>query len=410
MRTDTTRSSAVPAAIVLILAASAARAADVEFNPAIDANVFYDGNVRGVGETTDDPSDDYEPSAIVGGIGANLPWTVRTPSATFTFSYRPRREIYNDEQRPDFTSHAVSGSVAKTLSQRASFSLGLSYDYTDRQELAATGPAPVDPTRGPDPQTYVERRTFQSGGLFGSGSFSAGRRSSLSWRVGAAFYHGEDLPTSDFEDSETYDGAVGWALNYSAQGSAGLGAVVQHFTYENLPSVDVVSIGTTGTRRFSREGTFTYAVGALRSDDSGSVNYAGSLNVGASWALGQYSSISTGARQGASAGDGVSGASLDRGAYVSWSYLRPRGFNAAISAAYWDRQNLNDESGLPPPPSAFSISDSFSWRLGRFFRLGVFHSYQRQSVPSGGDPGLATDYHSGGLSGTWILRGEREGA
>jgi hypothetical protein len=383
--------------VVLGASLTGAGAADVTFEPTLDFNVFYDGNTQGVGETNDPNADD--PSAIVGGIGLTLPWTVRTPSTGFAFSYSPRHEIYNDEQRPDFTSHRVNGSVSRTVSPRASYSLNLDYNRSDRQEL--------DPLRPSDAITYTVRRTFDSGGLNGAGTFSAGRRSSINWRAGARFNHGEDLEGSSFEDSESYDAAFGWALNYSPQGSAGLAVLAQHFTYESLSSVDVVSIGHTGTRRFSREGSLNYAVGVLRSDDAGDTNVSGSLNLGASWTLGQYATISTGARQGASAGDGISGASLDRGGYVSWSYARPRGFNASISGAFWDRQNLNDASTAPDPPSAFTLSDSFSWRIGRFFRLGVFHSYYDQSASSGADAGLETSYHTGGLSGTWILRGER---
>lgn len=374
------------------------RAADVEFDPTLSVNAFYDGNTRGVGET-DDPNQD-DPSAIVGGVGLNLPWSVRTPSRAFAFAYRIRREIYGDDERPDFTSHALNASLSRTVSPRASYAVTASYDRSDRQQL--------DPRRPPeelvDARTYTFRRTFESGGLGASGSFSSGRRSTLSWRLGARLERGEDLADSPFEDSESYNGAFGWSLAYSQQGSAGVGVVVQHFAYENAPGVDVVSIGHTGSRQLSRDGTLNYAVGALRSDNDGVTNVAGSLNLGATWTLGARSSLAAGVRQGASAGDGTSGATLDRGGYVSWSFATPRGFNASVAATYWDRRNLDDPSQSSTLPAAFTVSDTFSWRLGRFFRLGVFHSYQNQGS---NDPALETSYHSAGLNGTWILRGDR---
>ena len=106
------------------------------------------------------------------------------------------------------------------------------------------------------------------------------------------------------------------------------------------------------------------------------------------------------------AGDGISGATLDRGGYFTWSYSRPRGFGASVTAAYWDRENLNDVPGAADPPSALTFTDTFSWRIGRFFRIGLFHSYYDQSS---GDPLLETSYHSGGVSWTWVLRGDRGG-
>lgn len=399
MRTERLRGlvrAIVPAAA--LAAPGLVRAADVTFEPTLDANAFYDGNVHGVGETDDPALSD--PSAVVGGVGMTLPWTVRTPSSAFAFTYRPRREVYGDDARPDFTSHSLNGSYSKTMSPRSSYAFNFDYDRSDRQEL--------NPLRPSDALTYLPRRTFQSGGVGANGSFSAGRRSSLNWRVGARLDRGEDLPDSPFEDSESYDGAFAWAMNYSEQGTAGIGVSVQHFAYEVGSGVDVVSFGHTGSRRFSREGSMSYAVGALRSDDGEQVDYAGSVNLAASWTLGPHSSLSCGVRQGASAGDGASGASLDRGGYLTWGYHRPRGFGASVSAGYWDRSNLNDDPLAPQPPSAFTLSDSVSWSLGRFFRFGLFHSYHNQSSdPS--DPSLETSYHTAGMSWTWILRGTRGG-
>ncbi|HEX6850877.1 MAG TPA: hypothetical protein VF139_05660 [Candidatus Polarisedimenticolaceae bacterium] len=414
MRTDRFLAQVCMVAAASCASAPYGLAADVEFNPTVDFNVFYDGNTRGVGEDAPppqepppdpptDPTSTDDPSAIVGGIGVTLPWTVRTPSTTFAVSYRPRREIYGDEERPDFTSHALETSVGRTVSPRASYSVAARYDRTDRQEL--------DPRRPPDelvdPRTYTLRRTFESGGLSGSGSFSAGRSSSLDWRVGVRWERGEDLPESPYQDSEAYNAGFGWAHDYSPQGSAGIGLLVQHFTYEaseTFPDVDVVSLGHTGTRRFSRDGSLIYAVGALRSDNGGVTNTAGSVNVTANWVLGPRSSITAGVRQGASAGDGTSGATLDRGGYASWSYTAPRGFSASVAATYWDRRNLNDPSAASALPAAFTFSDALSWRVGRFFRIGVFHTFHSQSSD---EAALETNYHSAGLHGSWIVRGER---
>jgi hypothetical protein len=303
------------------------------------------------------------------------------------------------------------------VSERASYTLGFDYNYSDRQVLNYVDRLAQDPEQPLPTQTYVERRTFQSAGIFGSGDFSAGRRSTLSWRLGGHYEHGDDLPAreglpaSEFQDSLSFDAAFGWEYGYSTQGGAGVAALVQHFDYEDTAersgtSVDVLSIGHTGSRQLSRDGSLSYAIGALRSDDGTNSNIAGSLVVGANWTLGPHAAIFTGVRQGASAGDGISGATLDRGGYVTWSYRRPRGFGASVTAAYWDRQNLNDAAEGADPPSALTLSDTFSWRVGRFFRVGLFHSYYNQSSS---DPLLETSYHSAGVSWTWVLRGDRGG-
>lgn len=383
-------------AVAFTSLASAGYAADVSFDPTITASVYKDGNVRGVGER--------QPSDTVGSVALNLAWSVRNPRSSFSFAYRPRHEFYNDEMRPDFTGHTLNGSYSKTISDRTSFAWGIDYNRSDRQE--------IDPNRPDDAVTYLRRRTFQSGGTSLSGSFAAGRRSSLSWRIGARLNRGQDLNGDDFQNSTSYDGGFGWAYHYSEQGSAGLSLGVQRFTYESSPSVDVISLGHTGSRRFSRTGTFTYNFGALRGDDGTNTNTAASLNASARWTTGRQSSVSLGARQGASAGSGQSGATLDRGAWLNWSYARPRGFGVSVTAGYWDRQFLNQLSTVTtrtPPPSAVTVSDNFSWTLGRHIRVGAFHSFHHQRVPPGGDADLATSYNNFGVSMTWIIRGEGRG-
>lgn len=401
MRTDL---RIVLGAIVAGLVSAPVVAADVEFDPRLTVRIFKDGNVRGVG--------DRQPSDTVGSVGLSLAWSVRNPASSFTFAYRPYREIYNDATRPDFTGHSLGGSYSKTFSERTSIAYGFDYSRSDRQEL--------DPTRESEALTYLPRRTFQSGGASVNGSFAAGRRSSLSWRVGARTNRGEDLrektaddgtiiPASNYENSESYDGALGWSLGYSPQGSAGLSVSAQHFAYEVRPSVDVISVGHTGSRRFSREGAFNYNVGVLQSKQDSMTNTSASLSLGASWRTGPGTSFAVGASQSASAGDGQSGATLDRGVYASWSYSRPRGFGASMSVGYWDRSDLGDTAGSSALPSALSVSDGVSWPVGRFFRLGAFHSYRRQSVPAGDTSGLATSYNNFGLAVTWIMRGEPRG-
>lgn len=383
-----------PAALLAAaLAAGAAGAAEVRFQPSADLAYYSDGNVKVVG--TDRQSDE------ITRIGVGLELFADTQATSFSARYAPYHESYNEFTDFDNFAHVLALNLSSNFSRRSTISADLSWTRTESPPLRKEQPDA--------PTTFLPRTQQDRGNLALNGTVGAGKRSFFDWGVfGDSARFGSD-PTNTLEDSTTYGARGGWGVEIDPTSRAGARLEGRRFEFETQDSADSESLLGFWDKDFSRESRLEVEAGAVRTNGTNDTSTKPRADVRYTRTF-QASTLETGIRQDVSANTGVSGPTLDRGVYLSWLPRdRADRFDASISFYFWNRQDAFDAGVFHV--RSFQTAESFSWYPGRTgFALGAFHTYYDQSDPAGTTPGLETSYNSYGIFVRYVYgrgRGER---
>jgi hypothetical protein len=382
------------------------------FLPTASLRVFANGNVNVVGDGQ---------SAVGASVDLVLPVAWIRPRSSWSAQYSTGSQVYGRRHdRANNLAHSVSTSYRRTTSRRSSFGLNLAGSRSQQQGHETVRPDQVITLV---PRTDVTR---VSGGI--NGSFTIGTRSHVSFGIHGGLNRYGDIPEGDldaepvadepspriaFVNSANGGATFGWGMSLSRRTTLGLGYSYHRVGFEDpgplatesVASRDAVShsLYFNGARTLGPYTSGSLQIGVLRAQQEG-FEARVEPSVGASIVrqVSQESSLSVGLRQSMGAGNGRSGASVDRGVYGSWIWGRPT-LSGSVLLGYWQRESLNPVLGRNDSTTALQMSESFGWTPGLRFSYGVFHSFRDQQAD---DATLeAKGYHSGGLFVRWNIRG-----
>lgn len=395
MRTERSIRAIAAGVLAASVAAPGVRAAEVSFNPTLNASYYWDGNTEIVeedGETTSD-------RAIR--LSLSLPVRVSRPLWSFNTSYSISGRVYNEREDSNDISQSLSLGYNRTLSERNTFGVSASASRTEDQQ--------VEPDAPDQPITYLPRSARTNVNASISGSTDVSPRSDLTWNVNASTTLYDDTEDLNYEDNESYGATVGWSYRISERTSSGVGYRYNRATYDDRPDAQTHTVAWTGATATRKEVGVSYAVGVIATDtgDGGDWTTNGGANLAVRWNPRPDHSLSAGLRQDVSAGRGLGGPTLDRGAYVGWSWSHVRGLGLAVTGGYWDREGIDDAGD---GTQSLYVSESLSWGFGEYLRLGLFHSYRDQTDDrqSATGPTFDTSYHTAGINLGWTILGARQ--
>ena len=397
------------------------------FLPSVSLSVVTNGNVNVVGDGQ---------SAVGASMSLVLPVTWVRPLSSLSARYSTGAQVYGGEhQRADELSHHVSASYQRTISRRSGFGLTRGGSRSEQQSLESVDPGEV--------VTLVPRTSVLRLHAGANANLATGTRSFLSLGLNGGATRYGDIPEGAldpepdpnvppptnpsarvaFVDSTSGGANVGWGLNVSERTTIGVGYSYSQILFDDVdlsgsllvPPRDttVHAIHATGSRKLGIYTTGSVNLGVMRAQQDASEIAPGIVepevdrvepSVGASISrqVSEQSALSFGLSQHVGAGNGRTGASIDRGAYGSWSWGRPK-MGAGVTLAYWDREALDPFFGTAERTRAFQIGESFYWTPGVLFSYGVNHSFRDQQAD---DPTLESKgYHSGGFHVRWNIRG-----
>ncbi len=379
-----------------VLAVLPARAAEVSFGPTLDASYYWDGNPQIVDPETDDASGDQ---AIR--LSLSLPLRVSRPLWSFTSAYTISGRVYAEQDDDNEVFHSLSLGYNRSSSERSAFAVSLGASRTQEQQ--------VEPDAPDQPITYLPRSTRTNVNASVSGTTDVSARSDVSWSVSGSTSLYDDTADLDYEDADAYSATGGWSYRISEMTSAGFGYRYGRSIYEDRPDAESHALAYTGSTMTRKQVGLTYVLGVIATDTGDGEGWYtnGGANFAARFNPRPDHSLSAGVRQDVSVGRGLGGPTLDRGAYVGWSWSRVRGLGIAVTGGYWARESVE---GLGDETKSLYVSESLSWSFGEYLRLGVFHSYRDQTDdrPGGTGPTFDTSYHTAGINVGWTILGARQ--
>ena len=385
---------AVVAVITVVFLAPSIPAAEVTFDPVLTSHWYKDGNVQVVSEGSEPISDE----AI--SLSLRLPVVVSAPLWSFRAAYEPSRRVYQTTEDASFTSHSLSLAYAREVSGRNTFTASASGYRTQDQR--------IEPSAPDQPITYLPRTTRTTWGINLDGSSQLTPRSDLVWEVGGSLYSYDGNDELTLEDSKAARAGVGWSHRFTEQSSGGVVYRYGQAMYDSRPDARSHTVAYSGSTETRRRVSLNYRIGLIAADvgDGSGLYTNGGLDFTVGWSPRPDHALSAGARQDVSAGRGLGGPTLDRGVYVGWSWSHIRGVGLAVNGGWWHREGIAGGDAT----ETLYVSESLSWGFNRYLRAGLFHAYRDQTddrqSPTG--PTFDTAYHSGGVTLTWTILGERE--
>lgn len=419
-------------AAACLLSVSMVRAVDYTFDPEAEVRVLQNGNVNVTGSGRSDQAAQF---SLV------LPWTAKTPRTSFRVVYRPHYQRYGEVNGASHLAHHLTAGMQRSLSRRSNFGLSFYGSRGEQQSQVFEAPELVS--------SLVPRTTVTRGGFDVNGRLSTGERTFLTWGVGGGINRYEDpvivtaiQPSTGqivtgplpLVDSDYVEGRFGWGMEFSERTTAGIEYSGRFLTFEDIPitppfrevaftgrQTTAHSIYFNGSRKFGATVTGNLQLGVVRTQVEGSTVAGGaranidpSVNASFARSITQNASLAFGVRQSVGSGNGLSGASLDRGGFGSWAWASPRtGFGAGVTLAYWQREAIEEATlDRRSATRTLQMSENLSWTPGSHFSYGVFHSYRDQAASDGSSLGFGPDsqleangYHSGGLFVRWNIFG-----
>ncbi len=184
----------------------------------------------------------------------------------------------------------------------------------------------------------------------------------------------------------------------------------RRLSFESSPSTDTRTLEAFYDREFQRDLSIAVAVGVVATANDDSESTDPKVDASVTRTFGRGSSVVAGLRQDVSSSTGVSGATVDRGIYVSYRpSIRDERTEVRATAYYWLRRSALAATE-PFETTTLETAESFGWRpRAGSFAVGAFHSYHDQNDLAGTSPGLATSYHSGGVYFRWEFQGAQGG-
>ena len=379
---------ALPGALVLVMAGTPSRAAKVEFLPAADTSLRFDGNVAVVGN--------QNVSDEVVEVGLDLSLVAITRASMFRFSYRPRQEFYRQFSSLDNTGHSLSVILERSLSPRSSFSMALIGAHTQQQVFRVDQPNL--------PASLVPRTTIDQASLDLGARIATGRRSFATWSLDGGLQRFE----SGLQDSSRAGASVGSGFRIAERGSLGVSYRYQHLGFESSPTTRVHALELSGDRQLGPNLAAVYRLGPLRAeDDSGDATIEPSVDVLLTWATPWSGSVVLGLKETVSVGTGLSSATQDRGGYLAWQGTGTGRFTMSATAGYGLHEPLDLGDQPATELSTLITSATATWRVGSHVDLGLFHSFADQEPRQETTSALSTRYNTAGGFLRWRLDSRR---
>ncbi len=367
------------------------RAAEVDFRPSLTFGLAHDGNILIVG--TDKVGDDHAR------LGLDLHVERKTRSTAMTFAYIPEYVKYRNRSDLDYFGNTLVFGYDKQFSPRTKLAVNVDLARTDTQGVNA-----YNVNR---PSTLVPRTTVTRGFTSALGSVGVGPRALVDWQVRGTVDVYKDVPNVTFQDSRSVALLGGWRDQLSERQTLGLALMVEGFGYSSAASVVVETLGLTGTYKSGRFTDLTYAVGATHSTSEGNSSTNGAFSLSVLREITDVSSLTAGASQSVNPGTGLSGASLDTGAWIGYTHNAPRrGISGTLYGAYWYRAGVDFGATTAPATETADVTGTVGWNFNRFLALHVGASWTYQNTQSSSASGaLDTQYASYGLALRWAIRG-----
>jgi hypothetical protein len=371
--------------------ATPTRAAEVDFRPSLTFGLAHDGNILIVG--TDKLGDDHAR------LGLDLHVDRRTRTSSMTFAYLPEYVKYRNRSDLDFFGNTLVFGYTDQFSPRTKLAVNADVARTDTQGVTSYN---VD-----RPSTLVPRTTVTRGFASAVGSVGVGPRALVDWQVRGAIDRYKDVAGVTFQDSSSLALVGGWRDQLSERQTLGLALMVEGFGYSSASSVIVETLGLTGTYKAGRVTDLTYAVGATHSTSEGISSTNGAFSLAVTRSITDVSTLNAGASQSVNPGTGLSGASLDTGAWIGYTHTAPRrGITGTLYGAYWYRAGVDLGATTAPATDTADVTGTLGWNFNRFLALHVGASWTYQNTRSTTASGaLDTQYGSYGLTLHWAIRG-----
>jgi len=384
---------------LVVLATCTARAADVDFRPAMTFGLFHSGNiaVTGAGQGDDGAA-----------LAFDLTVDRSTASSTLTFSYRPSYVVYRQSSDLDYFGNTLVLGYSKEYSKSSSFRTDFYASRTDYQGLSQdTKDAAV---------TFVPRTTLTQASVKAGGTVGAGRRGFVDWEVRAGIDKYDDVKDDPgtvavdpfpFNDTTAFGGRVAWRGEVSARNTVGVGLLASLFGYETGPNVLVEAVGVVGTSEMSSFWRLDYAAGWSRAEsDSDSID-GFSFDATVEYAAGKETTLSGGARQVFAPGTGIGAATQDRGVWIGYTHApTAKGLSGSALGGYWQRDELAfGTTGPTNNTESFTVNGMLGWNFNRYLALEANYAYIDQSSREASLSSLDTNYSSYGVFLRWAIRG-----
>jgi hypothetical protein len=388
-----------PIFLAAVMAAGAAKGADVDFRPALWFGLFHDGNLHVVsfdpatqqstGRTGDDAAS----------LGIDFAVHRTTPTSTLDFSYRPSYVRYRVSTQLDYLANDVTFGYTNEFSKRTTLASRLDLSRTDAQGISRARP---DLATNLVPRTTVTRGHGDVGG-----TVAVARRGLVDWQVRASADRYDPVPGVAFNDSRAFGARGGWRYEKNQRSTIGLAVDVDWFGYDLSPSVVVQTLALAGTNLLGRNTTLNYGAGLSRSASDGASSTDPTFFVSVDRRITDVSTFVAGVRRSVSPGVGVrvgpSGSTLDTGGWAAYTHVVPRrGLTGSVYGAYWSREGLDFGAGAAPTIKTGIVSGAIGWAFTRFVSLNLSYAWYDQRVAGTSAP---TRYSSYGLYLRWAMRG-----
>jgi hypothetical protein len=375
-----------------------ARAASMDFRPAMRFGLFHDGNIDVIGGAQGDD---------VAALSFDFAWDRETPTSRFDLLYRPSYVYYRQASELDYFANTLVIDFRKQQSDDSQIKVEGYFTRTDYQ-----GQTQFAADRA---TTFVPRSTQTIVSLDVDGTHPAGKRGYLDWRVRGGVNLYTDVPDNpdttavdpvNFNDSGWYSGRLDWRQEVSRRSTLGFGFTAAHFGYELTPSVVTAAVGLVGTSQASSLWTFDYGVGVSRATSDGTSDDGFTFNATVRYAAGRASTFEAGARQVFSPGTGVGGATQDLGAWVSFTHDRTdRGLFGEAVGGYWKRTAAEIGTFAVGDTQTFNVSGSMGYGFNRFVALEWAYAFVDQTGTNGANSAFDTTYSTYGIYLRWAIRG-----
>jgi len=372
-----------------------ARAAAVDFRPAMTFGVFHDGNISVIGAGQGDE---------VATLAFDLTWDRSTPTSTLALSYRPSFVTYHQSSGLDYFANTFALDFTRNSSDAAPFTVGVYLARTDYQGQSAD--------KADSATTFVPRSTQTVASINVNSTVPAGRRGFVDWQLRGGtqlFEDSPDDPTTaavdpvDLNDGTWVGGHIAWREELSVRSTLGLALNAGRFGYASTSTVVVATLGLVGTNQLGPSWNFDYSAGASRATSNGAASDGFYLNATIAYVAGGASTFTAGVRQTFSPGSGLGGATQDRGVWVSYTHTSiARGLTGSVFGGYWQRGALQVGSG---DTATLNFRGSIGWDFNRYVALEGTYAIADQVGTNGADPALDTNYGSYGLVLRWAIRG-----
>lgn len=374
------------------------RAAEVDFRPSMTFGLAHDGNVGVVDydpvtqQTVDKQGDDYAH------LGFDLVVDRKTRSSTMTFAYLPSYVKYRNRSDLDYFGNTLVFGYSRQASPRTKLAITADVARTDTQGVTSYNVS--------RPTTLVPRTTVTRGFVSAVGSVGAGQRSLFDWQVRGTIDRYDDVPGVTFQDSSAVGLLGGWRRELSERHTLGLALAVEGFGYSSAPSVVVETLGLTGTYKAGRVTDLAYAVGASHSTSDGTSITNGAFSLTVARVITDVSTLTAGISQSVNPGTGLSGASLDTGAWVGYVHSAPRrGITGSLYGSYWYRTGVELGGVTAPGSETADVTGTLGWTFNRFLSLHVGAGWTYQNTKQTTGSALDTQYGNYGLYLRWAIRG-----